>query len=86
MDAIFSFTPQDSYLVNILNGHSKFTKNKVHKQLVELYNTCDNTSKTLLLKHYDVYSLQVVCFSTAYILVSISPIFQAQVTTKAVPN
>jgi hypothetical protein len=60
-------------------------KNNIHSQLMELYKNCDNTSKTFLLEHYNVYSLKDVCFSIAYILVSISPIHQAQALTKAVP-
>jgi Zinc knuckle len=86
MDTIFYFTTQDGNLVNIIDGHSQFTKDEVSKQVMELYDNRDNTFKNLPLERYDMYDLQNLHFSAAFILASISPVLQAQVLTKAGPN
>ena len=72
--------------VNIIDGHSQFTKDEVSKQVMELYDKQDNTSKTLPLECYDMYDLQNIHFSATFILASISPVLQAQVLLKAGPN
>ena len=83
MDAIFYFTTHDGSLVSILEGHSQFTREEVSKQSAELYKNRDNTSKTLPLEKYDMYDIQNLRFSAAFILASISPALRAQVLTKA---
>jgi hypothetical protein len=83
MDALFYFTTHDGTLVNILQGHSQFTKDDVSKQSTELYKNCNDTSLTLPLECYDMYDLQNLRFSAAFILNSISPALRAQVLTKS---
>ena len=58
MDAIFYFPTHDGTLVNILQGHSQFTREEISKQSLELYNNRDDTTKTLPLERYDMYDLQ----------------------------
>ena len=86
MDTNFYFTAQDGNLVNIIDGLSHLTKDEVSKQVMELYGNCDNASKILPLECYDMYYLQNLHFPISLILVSISPVLQAQILTKAGPN
>ena len=83
MDALFYFTTHNGTLVSILQEHSQFTKDDVSKQSTELYKNCNDTSLTLPLEHYDMYDLQNLRFSAAFILNSISPALQAHVPTKS---
>ena len=83
MDALFYFTTHDGTLVNILQGHSQFTKDDVSKQSTELYKNRNDTLLTLPLERYDMYDLQNLRFSAAFILNSISPALRAQVLTKS---
>ena len=73
MDAIFYFPTHDGTLVNIIEGHSHFTREKVSKQSLELYKNKDDATKNLPLERYDMYDLQNLQFSAAFILASISP-------------
>jgi hypothetical protein len=77
MDAIFYFTMHDETLVSILKGHSQFTREEVNRQSTALYKNRDDTSKTLPLEKYDVYDLQNLQYSAAFILASISPALRA---------
>ena len=83
MDAIFYFPTHDGTLVNIIEGHSQFTREEVSKQSLELYKNKDDATKNLPLERYDMYDLQNLRFSAAFILASISPALRAQVLTKA---
>ena len=83
MDTVFYFQTSDGTLVNILDGHSQFTKEEVHKQSSDLFKNRDDATKTLPLERYDMYDLQNLRFSAAFILGSISPALRAQVLTKA---
>ena len=83
MDMVFYFQTSDGTLMNILDGNSQFTKEEVHKQSLDLFKNQDDESKTLTLQKYNMYNLQNLWFSAAFILGPISLALQAQVLTKA---
>ena len=83
LDAIFYFPTHDGTLVSILEGHSQFTREEISKQSLKLFNNRDDATKILPLERYDMYDLQNLRFSAAFILASISPTLRAQVLTKA---
>ena len=83
MDALFYFvTPVGSW-VSILDGHSQFTREEVYKQAMALFAAKDDASKSLPSERYDVFDVQNLRFSAAFILASISPALRSQVLTKA---
>lgn len=86
MDAIFYFPTGDGTLVSIIEGHSQFAREEIHRQSTMLYKHHDDLSKTLPLERYDMYDVQNLRFSAAFILASISPALRAQVLTKAGKN
>ena len=82
MDTIFYFPTHNGTLVSILEDYLQFTREEISKQSLNLFNNRDDTSKTLPLEWYDMYDLQNLWFSAAYILASILPALSPQVLTK----
>ena len=62
MYAFFSLLALDDNLVNILDSHSKLTKDRYGKKWMELYNNCDNTFKPYL-SSVTIYMMIRISFS-----------------------
>jgi hypothetical protein len=83
MDSVFYFTNPDGNWVNILNSHSQFSREEVSRQTAVLIANQHDSSLLLPSARYDMYDMQNLRFSAAFILASITPHLRAQVITKA---
>jgi Zinc knuckle len=82
MDSVFYFKTSDNVWVNILDGHTQFSREEISYQSEILFKNSANLNYSAPHERYDMYDLQNLRFSASYILSSISAHLRAQVLTK----